>query len=178
MSATAAAAAAAARTARASSATTSAPRPSRARAASLLSPSRGASHEENERTSPAREPASSPKPQKCHVLLVEDDVPSANALRVILTMHGCEVVIARTLEQGLDLLRTNPTVIILDMMLPDGDGIEILIRVREANLPIKVAVTTAICDPSRLTAIRRYKPDGILSKPLDLGELLRAIGLA
>ena len=103
---------------------------------------------------------------------------SANALRVMLTMHGCEVVIARTLEQALDLLRSNQTVIILDMMLPDGDGIEILIRVREANLPTKVAVTTAICDPARLTAIRRYKPDVILRKPLDLGELLRAIGLA
>ena len=164
--------------ARASAATLSPPQSSRAPAAGFLLPPQGSSPGDRQRPSPSRKPAHSRQPQKCHVLLVEDDVTSANALRVILTMHGCEVVIARTLEQALDLLRSTPTVIILDMMLPDGDGIEILIRVREASLPIKIAVTTAISDPSRLALIRRYEPDGIVPKPIDLGELLRAIGLA
>ena len=115
---------------------------------------------------------------KCHVLLIEDDPTSANALRVLLTMHGCEVAIARSLEQGLDLLRTQPSAIVVDLMLPDGDGIEILRRVRESGVPIKVVVTTAVGDPARLAEVHRLEPDCVLRKPIDLGELLRAIGVA
>ncbi len=115
---------------------------------------------------------------ECDVLLVEDDPTSANALRVLLTMHGCEVAIARSLEQGLYLLHARPKAIVVDLMLPDGDGIEILARVREANLPIKVVVTTAVGDPARLAAVYRLNPDCILRKPMDLGDLLRALGVA
>ena len=127
-----------------------------------------------DKPAPRRKPA---PPKTCRVLLIEDDPTSANALRVLLTMHGCEVAIARSLAQGLDLLRTNPGAIVVDLMLPDGDGIEILARVREANLPITIVVTTAVGDPARLAAVYRLKPESVLRKPIDLGELLRAIGV-
>ena len=148
--------------------------------AGVLSPSPAPSpDDEVERPAgPRRKPGQSPRPVKCHVLLIEDDATSANALRVILTMRGCEVTLARSLEQGLDLLRTSPTAIVIDLMLPDGDGIEILTRVREGNLAIKVAVTTAVGDPARLAAVHRLKPECVLRKPIDVGELLRAIGVA
>jgi CheY-like chemotaxis protein len=153
-------------------------RPSRVAPTSFLTPVSPPSPDENEHPASRRRPSPPPAPAKCQVLLVEDDPTSANALRVLLTMHGCEVTIARSLEQGLDLLRTNPSAIVVDLMLPDGDGIEILARVREANLPIKVVVTTAVGDPARLAAVHRLKPECVLRKPIDLGELLRAIGMA
>ena len=153
------------------------PKAPRGAPAGFLAPPREPSDDEGERPAPRRRPPP-PPPAKCHVLLIEDDHVSANALRVLLTMHGCSVAIGRSLEQGLDLLRTNPTAIVVDLMLPDGDGIEILTRVREANLPIKVVVTTAVGDPTRLAAVHRLKPESVLRKPIDLGELLRAIGVA
>ncbi len=147
--------------------------------AGVLSPSHEPSPDENEPNPvPRRKPGQSPRTVKCHVLLIEDDPTSANALRVILTMRGCEVDVARSLEQGLDLLGVNPTAIVVDLMLPDGDGIEILTRVREANMPIKIVVTTAVGDPARLAAVYRLKPECVLRKPIDVGELLRAIGVA
>lgn len=149
----------------------------RAAPAGFLSPDSTPPPDENERPTPRRRPPP-PTPAKCHVLLIEDDATSANALRVLLTMHGCEVSVARSLEQGLDLLHTRPTAIVVDLMLPDGDGIEILARVREANLPIKIVVTTAVGDPARLAVVHRLKPECVLRKPIDLGELLRAIGVA
>ncbi|MDQ3439730.1 MAG: response regulator [Planctomycetota bacterium] len=152
--------------------------PGGAAAAGFLSPAPQQSPDEDERPAPRRRPPPPPSPVRCHVLLIEDDATSANALRVLLTMHGCEVAVARSLERGLDLLRTNPSAIVVDLMLPDGDGIEILTRVREANLPIKVVVTTAVGDPARLAAVHRLKPECVLRKPIDLGELLRAIGVA
>lgn len=166
---------------RASSSVTTAPiapsRLPRGAGAGLISPA-PASPDENARPGPRRRPGKAAPPQRCHVLLIEDDPTSANALRVILTMRGCEVALANSLEQGLDLLGTNPTAIIVDLMLPDGDGIEVLTRVREANLPIRVVVTTAVGDPLRLAEVYRLKPEGVLRKPIDLGELLRAIGVA
>ena len=112
------------------------------------------------------------------VLLVEDDVETARALRLILTMHGCDVTAVRTLEQGLDLLAQNPTIIVADLMLPDGDGIELLARIRETNLPITVVITTSVGDPARLALVNRLKPDALLRKPFEPSDLLRAIGIA
>ncbi|HEV2292345.1 MAG TPA: response regulator [Tepidisphaeraceae bacterium] len=164
---------------RASSGVISPSKAPRGGAAGLLSPSPASSPDEDERKpAPGRKPGQSPRHTKCRVLLVEDDASSANALRVILTLRGCEVALAASLEQGLDLLGTNPTAIVVDLMLPDGDGIEILTRVREANLPITVAVTTAVGDPARLAAVHRLKPECVMQKPIDVGELLRAIGVA
>ena len=145
--------------------------------AGFLAPAGEPSPDEHQRPASRRKPAP-PPPQNCRVLLVEDDPATANALRVLLTMHGCEVAAARSLEQGLDLLHTNPSAIVVDLMLPDGDGIEILARVREAELPIRVVITTSLGDPDRLAAVHRLKPESILRKPIDLGELLRAIGVA
>jgi DNA-binding response OmpR family regulator len=112
------------------------------------------------------------------VLLVEDDVETARALRLILTMHGCDVTAVRTLEQGLDLLAQNPTIIVADLMLPDGDGIEILARVRDAKSPTKVVITTSVGDPARLALVNRLKPDALLRKPFEPAALLRAMGVA
>ena len=146
-------------------------------AAGFLSNGSLQSSDESDRPASRHRPPP-PAPAKCHILLIEDGPTTSNALRVLLTMHGCDVTVARSLERGLDLLHTNPTAIVVDLMLPDGDGIEILTRVREANLPIKVVVTTAVGDPARLAAVHRLKPECVLRKPIDLGELLRAIGLA
>ena len=147
--------------------------------AGFISPAGPSTADEDEPQRPApRRRSAAPAAARCHVLLIEDDVATANALRVLLTMHGCEVAVARLLEQGLDLLRINPTAIVTDLMLPDGDGIEVLARVRDANLPILVIVTTSVGDPMRLAAVHRLKPECVLRKPIDLGELLRAVGIA
>jgi DNA-binding NarL/FixJ family response regulator len=78
----------------------------------------------------------------------------------------------------LDLLRRNPAIILTDLMLPDGDGIELLARVREANLPTKVVITTSVGDPARLALVNRLKPDALLRKPFEPADLLRAMGVA
>ncbi len=146
--------------------------------AGFTAPDPASSADEPSQPTQRRKPGRPPQPETCHVLLIEDDPATLNALRVLLTMHGCTVAVARSLEQGLDLLRGNPTAIVVDLMLPDGDGIEILARVREAKLPSRVIVTTAVGDPARLADVYRLKPQRVLRKPLDLGELLRAIGVA
>jgi DNA-binding response OmpR family regulator len=110
------------------------------------------------------------------LLLVEDDWRTHSALRKILTRFGWEVHSAMTVSGGLALLHLKPDAIILDMMLPDGDGMEILRQVRASDLTPRIAVTTGIEDRVRLEEIRKYAPDGLLRKPLELQQLLAILG--
>jgi len=122
--------------------------------------------------SPSLVDAPAPTPVRLGVLLVEDDPATYTALRMILTRRGYDVTIVTHLDQALAALAAGPDCIILDLMLPDGSGLQLLKKVREANLSIRVLVTTGLNDPEELSAVSALKPDAILRKPIDLGELL------
>ena len=83
------------------------------------------------------------KTQRPRVLLVEDDAGSANALRILLSHNGYEVIIAPTLGESMRKIDSSIDAVILDLMLPDGDGGQLLAHIRKSNLPIRVLVTTA-----------------------------------
>ncbi len=69
-----------------------------------------------------------------------------------------------------------PAACILDLMLPDGDGAIVLERIRNSNLKINVAVTTASTDSARIERVKSLRADHIIRKPIDLGMLLKALG--
>ena len=65
------------------------------------------------------------------VLVVEDDPTTSDVVRAYLEREGFAVLIARTGRQALDLARqTPPRLIILDIMIPEGDGFEVAQHVR------------------------------------------------
>src|SRR4051812_36978964 len=87
---------------------------------------------------------------KCRTLVVEDDRSSCDALTKLLARFGYPVECATTLQQAMDLLSWSPGCILLDLMLPDGNGIDVIRKIRDENLPIKIAVMTAVSDPDLL----------------------------
>ena len=110
------------------------------------------------------------------VLLVEDDLVSASALQAILVRRGYQVVHAATVAQAMASLGPPPPdTVILDLMLPDGDGAAVLAHLRAANAPCRVIVTSAVHDTSRLEAVQALAPDVMLQKPIDLVGLFRAL---
>ena len=109
------------------------------------------------------------------MLLVEDDPSSARALARLLGFKGYEVTSADTVAGGGAALAGGPHILILDLMLPDGDGATLLRRVRAETPEVWVAVVTAVTDPARLRAVRGLNPDCLMSKPLDLPALLDAM---
>lgn len=84
---------------------------------------------------------------------------------------------AATVAEALCKLNPAPDAIVLDLMLPDGDGLIVLQQVRRQHLPSRVAVTTGTSDELRLEAAEALHPDLVLRKPIDLAELLRGLGV-
>ncbi len=110
------------------------------------------------------------------MLVVDDDLISCRALQGIFRRKGWQVAVAATVNEALDLLDPPPDCVVLDLMLPDGDGETVLRRVREENLPSRVIVTTGCEDSRRLCALASLQPEALLRKPIDLTDVCNACG--
>jgi DNA-binding response OmpR family regulator len=109
-------------------------------------------------------------------LLVEDDFATSSALAALLSRRGWKVEVAETLGQALDRVEAQaPDWVILDLMLPDGNGIALLRKLRAEGHRTRIAVTTGISDPERLDGVLALRPDLLLIKPIDFCELIEGL---
>lgn len=100
------------------------------------------------------------------LLLVEDHFETIVAMRKLLEGRGHEVWPVMTLAGALSLIgKYGYANVLLDLILPDGDGLDVLKYIRSRNLKTRVAVITGNSDPSRLAEVQAAGPDLILSKP-------------
>ncbi len=105
-------------------------------------------------------------------LLVEDDPDTCEALTRILRRRGYDVDCDKSMNEAFQKLSDGPSCVVLDLMLPDGNGIDLLRRVREGNLPVRVAVATGAADTELMSDAILLKPDAFFTKPIDATELL------
>ena len=112
-------------------------------------------------------------PATASVLIVDDDTDSATALASILEYKGYRAATASNGKVAMEYLRAHelPSLIILDMFMPEMDGWEFRRRQKEnprlANVP--VVVVTAFGRETKVDA------DEVLSKPVELDRLLKII---
>ena len=110
------------------------------------------------------------------VLIVDDEPALLETLQMYLSERGYEVGCASNASEAIDSsLTLNPEVIILDIRLPDGDGLQVLKELRDRGCSSKVIVITAFHDME--TAIKAVKlgASEYIPKPLDVEELEGAI---
>ena len=109
-------------------------------------------------------------PESC-VLLVEDEKEIRRFVRQALEADGCAVREAGTMEQGVnEAIRHKPSLIILDLGLPDGDGVEFVRRLRSwSNIPVLV-LSARSAEQSKI-AVLDAGADDYLTKPFSVGEL-------
>jgi DNA-binding response OmpR family regulator len=103
------------------------------------------------------------------VLVVEDHAASRTALVRLLQYMGFEVSSCANVAQGMQLLASSPDVLILDLMLPDGNGTQILRHLRQQNMQTSVAVVSGAGDEMLMEATL-LKPDALFGKPIDLPD--------
>lgn len=106
------------------------------------------------------------------LLLVEDDTSLATGLSIALRNKGFAVNHVARGDHALLAVQTDPPdLMILDLGLPDMDGLEVLRRLRDANSAIPVLILTARDATSEKIAGLDLGADDYLAKPFDIDEL-------
>jgi class 3 adenylate cyclase len=112
------------------------------------------------------------------ILVVDDIADNVEILRMRLTSLGYEVVVAEDGEQALARVREMlPDLILLDIMMPKIDGLEVVRRLKaDARLPfIPVILVTAKASPKDVVAGLDAGGDDYLTKPIDHGALVARV---
>jgi two-component system KDP operon response regulator KdpE len=106
------------------------------------------------------------------ILAVDDELQILRALKLVLRSAGYTVVTAATMEEALDAAAVSPTdAAIVDLLLPDGDGIELCRQLREwSSMPI--IVLSAVGDEEEKVRALRSGADDYVTKPFGPQELV------
>jgi two-component system KDP operon response regulator KdpE len=100
------------------------------------------------------------------VLAIDDDPAMTHLLSLLLKNQGFDVLMANTGLDGLSIIKdSSPDVIILDLMMPDMDGLQVCNKVREfSNVPI--LILSALDNPSMVASALDAGADDYLIKPV------------
>jgi two-component system, OmpR family, KDP operon response regulator KdpE len=112
------------------------------------------------------------------VLVVDDERQILRALRVILSDAGFEVVTAQTVEEALDAAALRaPDAAIVDLILPDGNGIDVCRSIREwSQMPL--LVLSAVGEETEKIRALDAGADDYVTKPFAPGELIARLNAA
>jgi two-component system, OmpR family, KDP operon response regulator KdpE len=112
------------------------------------------------------------------ILFIDDEAQVARAVRAGLALSGFSVEWAATGIEGMErIAQWRPDVVLLDLTLPDIDGLEVCRQVREwSQVPI-IVLSVRTADADKVTALE-LGADDYITKPFSMGELIARIHVA
>lgn len=114
-------------------------------------------------------------PDPVTVVVVDDEKPLVDLVRRYLVREGYDVHTAHDGHQALDVIaEVDPDVVVLDLMLPGLDGLEVARRVREQSDPYIVMLTARTEEVDRIVGLR-VGADDYVTKPFSPNELVARI---
>lgn len=112
------------------------------------------------------------------IAVIEDETPIRRFLRASLSVEGFRVIEATTAVEGLRVITQQlPALVLLDLGLPDSDGVEVIRQVREWSVLPIVVISARGEEASKIAALDAGADD-YLTKPFGVGELLARIRVA
>ena len=112
------------------------------------------------------------------ILIIDDHPLVADGIKTMLKeAEGLEIIgISKTAQAALDFLKTNsPEVILLDISLPDMDGLQLCEAIRSTNKETKILGLTSTNEAGIITGLLQRGGNGYLLKNMEREELLEAI---
>lgn len=120
-----------------------------------------------------------PKLPAARILVIDDNAAVVNLLAASLSAEGHTVVSALTSDEGLELVtRIQPDLVLLDVVLPGMNGIEVLKRVRAINPKTRVIMLTGNVDPSDVRKALELGALAYVDKPFDFTHLKSLVAMA
>ncbi len=117
---------------------------------------------------------------KKRVLVVDDDQELLNLIRILLSRLSVEVTTAETASAAAQLLKTAPLpdLLVLDLMLPDVSGVDLLKQMRMKSIfdTLPVLVLSSLIDPSQIREALDAGADRYLTKPYIANNLISVAG--
>ena len=107
-----------------------------------------------------------------HVLVIDDEPPIRKLLRMGLATQGYQTTEAANGKAALELLADGPDLVILDLGLPDVEGLELLRTIRERNDKVPIVVLSSRSDERAKVEALDFGADDYLTKPFGMDELL------
>lgn len=111
-----------------------------------------------------------------NVLIIDDEEDLCWLLSNILTDKGYHVSIANTINEGIGLLREKPDLLFLDLKLPDGDGMDILTKIRTVTPDTLAIIISAYGSEERKQDAKEKGVHSFIDKPLTEEKILETIG--
>lgn len=110
------------------------------------------------------------------ILIIDDDADIVERLQRVLTHRGFEVVAAHTGAEGLaKLLKAEPQVVLLDLLLPDMHGLEVLKEIKRLSPESSVIIISAFAGVGDAVKAVKQGASNILVKPFHTEELVTTI---
>ena len=113
------------------------------------------------------------------LLITDDDRDFRETLRDVFLPRGFRALVAADGEEALDIVRREQVhLVLLDMHMPRLTGLETLRRVKQLDAALPCILISAGMDDVLAEEARRARAFSVLSKPVRVGELTRAVGSA
>ena len=117
-------------------------------------------------------------PPDQHILVVEDDPDTRQAMTTVLELEGYEVVSVANGKEALEHMRRDgrPAVILLDLMMPVLDGWQFRAEQKQDQSLASIPVVVVSADGAVQQKAASLGAAGYLQKPVEVDELLRVVG--
>ncbi len=112
------------------------------------------------------------------VLVIDDEPPIRKLLRMGLSTQGYQVIDAPNARKALELMAQKPDLVILDLGLPDMQGLDLLRSLRDQNEAVPIVVLSSRADETAKVQALDFGADDYVTKPFGINELLARIRAA
>jgi DNA-binding response OmpR family regulator len=107
------------------------------------------------------------------VLIIEDEFLIGELVKINLRMRGITCNVATTGQEGIDMFESqNPSLVLLDIRLPDTDGWEVCKKIKQKNPVCVVVFMTAATQVKDREMAKQVGADDFIEKPFDIPELI------
>lgn len=110
------------------------------------------------------------------ILIIDDEIEVCTLLRDFLKLEGYEVDFATSAKEGIEKFKEQrPTIVLLDVRMPEMDGIEAMQVIREIDKECGIILATAIVDQKVVDEAMRMGATDYIVKPFDLEYLRKSV---